>query len=124
MADGFYDWGKTDGRKQPYFVTLKNNQPFGFAGLWERWEKGAEPIESCTILTTDANELMKPIHERMPVIIPPEQYDLWLDPKTQDTEKLEAVLRPYPTNDMIAYPVSSLVNSPQNDVAKRVEPLC
>ena len=64
LADGFYEWQRANGRKQPYFVGLRGDRPFGLAGLWERWEKGGEPVESCTILTTDANELMRPIHER------------------------------------------------------------
>jgi putative SOS response-associated peptidase YedK len=95
VADGFYEWQKINGRKHPYFVGLQSDRPFGLAGLWERWEKHGEPVESCTILTTEANELMLPIHERMPVIIPPEQYGLWLDPRCQDTEKLAKLLRPY-----------------------------
>ena len=78
LADGFYEWQRTSGRKQPYFVGLQSDRPFGLAGLWERWEKHGQPVESCTILTTDANELMQPIHERMPVILPPDAYDLWL----------------------------------------------
>jgi len=89
--------------------------------LWERWEKGGEPVESCTILTTDANELMQPIHERMPVILPPDQYDLWLDPRCQDSEKLAKLLRPFPSEEMLAYPVSTLVNNPNNDVPQCVE---
>ncbi len=91
------------------------------AGLWERWEKGGEPVESCTILTTDANELMKPIHERMPVIISPGKYGLWLDPRCQDTDKLAKLLRPYPSQDMLAYRVSPVVNNPKNDVPQCVE---
>jgi putative SOS response-associated peptidase YedK len=122
VADGFYEWQRTDGRKQPYYVRLKNDHPFGIAGLWERWEKGEKPIESCTILTTDANALMKPIHERMPVIIPPDQYDLWLDPVCQDAEKLEGLLRPF-AGEMIVNQVSTLVNNPKNDMAKCIEPL-
>ena len=89
VADGFYEWQPANGRKQPFFVGLQGDRPFGLAGLWERWEKGGEPVESCTILTTDANELMQPTHERMPVIIPPEKYRLWLDPRCQDTEGLD-----------------------------------
>jgi putative SOS response-associated peptidase YedK len=81
VADGFYEWRRTTGRKQPYFVGLQGDRPFGLAGLWERWDKHGGPVESCTILTTDANELMRPIQERMPVILPPDQYDLWLDPR-------------------------------------------
>ena len=121
VADGFYEWQRTNGHKQPYFVGLRSDRPFGLAGLWERWEKGSEPVESCTILTTDANELMQPIHERMPVILPPDQYALWLDPRCQDTEKLAELLRPYPSKDMVAYRVSTLVNNPENDVPKCVE---
>jgi putative SOS response-associated peptidase YedK len=121
VADGFYEWQRTNGRKQPYFVGLQSDRPFGMAGLWERWEKGGEPVESCTILTTDANELMKPIHERMPVILPPDLYDLWLDARCQDTEKLATLLRPYPSQDMTAYRVSTVVNNPKNDVPQCVE---
>jgi putative SOS response-associated peptidase YedK len=73
-------------------------------------------VESCTILTTDANDLMKPIHERMPVLVPPEENGLWLDPRCQDTEKLAKLLRPFPSEGMLAYPVSTLANNPRNDV--------
>ncbi len=121
VADGFYEWRRTDGRKQPYFVGLQSDRPFGLAGPWERWEKGGEPVESCTILTTDANELMRPIHERMPVILPPDQYGLWLDPRCQDTDKLAKLLRPYPSKDMLAYRVSTVVNDPRNDMPQCVK---
>jgi putative SOS response-associated peptidase YedK len=121
VADGFYEWRRTNGRKQPYFVGLKNDHPSGMAGLWERWEKSGEPVESCTILTTDANELMQSIHERMPVIVPPDQYGLWLDPQCQDSVKLAKLLRPCSSMDMIAYRVSTLVNNPKNDVPQCVE---
>jgi putative SOS response-associated peptidase YedK len=121
VADGFYEWQKINGRKQPYFVGLQSDRPFGLAGLWERWEKGSEPVESCTILTTDANELMQSIHARMPVIVPPEQYGLWLDPRCQDSEKLAKLLRPYPSTHMLAYRVSTLVNNSKNDVPQCVE---
>jgi putative SOS response-associated peptidase YedK len=120
VADGFYEWQRTNGRKQPYFVGFKNDRPFGMAGLWERWEKGDEPVESCTILTTDANDLMKPIHKRMPVIISPDQHDLWLDPR-QDTEKLANLLRPFPAKDMLAYRVSTVVNNPNNERVECIE---
>jgi putative SOS response-associated peptidase YedK len=123
VADGFFEWRQADGRKQPYFVGLKNDRPFGLAGLWERWEKHGEPVESYTVLTTDANELMRPIHERMPVILPPEQYGLWLDPGCHDTAKLAKLLLPYPSTPMLAYRVSTLVNDPGNDVPQCVEAL-
>jgi putative SOS response-associated peptidase YedK len=93
-------------------VGFKNDHPFGMAGLLERWEKGDEPVESCTILTTDANALMQPIHERMPVIIPADQYGLWLDARYEEAEKLAKLLRPCSPKDMVAYPVSTLVNNP------------
>jgi len=121
VADGFYEWQQTNGHKQPYFIGLQSQRPFGITGLWERWEKGEEPVESCTILTTDANELMQPIHERMPVILPPDQYDLWLDPRCQDSEKLAKLLQPFPAGRMLAYRVSTLVNNPKNDVPQCVE---
>ena len=123
VADGFYEWQKTDGKKQPYFIQMKDHRPFGMAGLWERWDKQGEPIESCTILTTDANELMMPIHERMPVIIPPDQFDLWLDPGVHDEKKLSGLLRPFDSKTMTAYPISTKVNNPTNDVAACIEPL-
>jgi putative SOS response-associated peptidase YedK len=121
VADGFYEWQRADGRKQPYFVGLRGDRPFGLAGLWERWEKGGEPVESCTILTTQANGLMRPIHERMPVIVPPDRYGLWLDPRCHDTAMLESLLRPFPAEGMLAYRVSALVNNTRNDVPRCVE---
>jgi putative SOS response-associated peptidase YedK len=123
LADGFYEWQRTDGRKQPYYVRRLDGRPFGLAGLWERWEKGDEPVETCTILTTDANELMQSIHERMPVIIPPEQYGVWLDPRFPDQRRLAELLRPAPSPGMKAYPVGTIVNDPQHDVPACVEPL-
>jgi putative SOS response-associated peptidase YedK len=123
VADGFYEWRKTDGKKQPYYVRLKNDQPFGLAGLWEWWDKQGEPIESCAILTTDANDLMKPIHDRMPVIIPPDKFDLWLDPAARNEKALSGMLRPFASDEMTVYPISTLVNSPKNDRAECIEPV-
>jgi hypothetical protein len=78
LTDGFYEWQKLDGRKQPYYIRRREGKPFAFAGLWDRWNKGEQPLESCTILTTDANELMRPLHDRMPVILDPADFDRWL----------------------------------------------
>lgn len=111
-ADGFYEWQKTGRRKQPYYIRLKEDRPFAFAGVWERWSKGGEPVESCAIITTDANELVRLIHDRMPVIVPPEAYDLWLSPGTTEIELVRSLLRPYPASEMVAYPVGTQVNSP------------
>jgi len=84
-ANRFYEWQARNGKKQPCYITLKSGQPFGIAGLWDRWDKQeGEPVESCTILTTDANETMMAIHERMPVVIPPESFDVWLNPAEHD----------------------------------------
>jgi putative SOS response-associated peptidase YedK len=121
VADGFYEWQQTAKGKQPYFIGLGDDRPFGMAGLWEQCDKQGGPIESCTILTTEANELVQPIHERMPVIVPADQYHLWLAPRCQDVERLGRLLRPYPSQDMRAYRVSTLVNNPRNDVPRCVE---
>jgi putative SOS response-associated peptidase YedK len=116
--DGFYDWKKLNGRKQPYYIRLQDGRPFAFTGLWERWNRGDSPIDACTILTTDANELVGSIHDRMPVIFDPADYDLWLDPDVQDAKRLE----PYRGEAMAAWPVSTLVNSPKADDPRCIEP--
>ncbi len=115
-ADGFYEWQKVGGRKQPYYITLHDGGPFAFAGLWECWEgPDHSHIESCTLLTTEPNELVRPIHNRMPVLLPPDAYELWLDAGEQDPGRLLPLLRPYPAELMRAHTVSTLVNSPRND---------
>jgi putative SOS response-associated peptidase YedK len=124
LADGFYEWQKVEGKKQPYYIRMRSREPFAFAGLWELWE-GADGsvVESCTLLTTEPNDLMRPIHNRMPVILQPKNYELWLDPGIQQPEQLQPVLLPYPSNEMVAYPVSRWVNSPDNDDPRCIEPL-
>lgn len=115
VADGFYEW-KGDGKqKQAYRIHLKNKRPFAFAGLWDRWESEEETIYSCTIITTTANELIKDLHERMPVILSKEQQQKWLDPTARNPLQLKGLLHPYPAEEMTFYAVSSLVNSPKND---------
>ena len=124
LADGFYEWHTQNGEKQPFYFRLENGEPFAFAGLWEHWEKGeGEPIESCTILTTEANELMRPIHERMPVILDSKNYEQWLDPETKKIELLQSFLQPYPSEEMTAYPVSTKVNSAKNDRPECIHPI-
>lgn len=118
VADGFFEWQKVSGRKQPHYIRLKEDRPFGFAGLWERWQREDQTIESCTIITTGPNALMQPIHDRMPVILAPEAYDLWLDPDVRSGQQLEDLLRPYPADRMQAFPVGMVVNNPRNDVAE------
>jgi putative SOS response-associated peptidase YedK len=118
-ADGFYEWQKTNSKtKIPHYIRMAKDHPFAFAGLWDRWRNGdAEPLESCTIVTTEANELMRSLHDRMPVILPEENYAQWLDPKNEDVPALQSLLRPYPPAEMTAFPISTLVNSPRNDNA-------
>jgi putative SOS response-associated peptidase YedK len=123
-ADGFYEWQKQNGWKQPFYIHLREGRPFAFAGLWEFWKgEGDVIIESCTLLTTEPNDLIRPLHSRMPVILHPQQYDLWLDPGLDAPERLRPLLRPYPFADMEAYPVSRFVNKPQNDDPRCIEPL-
>ena len=125
MADGFYEWQQKAGGKQPYHVVKKDGSPFAFAGLWEHREPpgGGEPVASCTIITTEANELVRTFHERMPVILDQEDLDLWLDPKVTDPPRVLPLLRPYPADRMKAYRVSSVVNSPRHESEECVRPL-
>lgn len=123
LADGFYEWQKQEQGKQPFYITLQEDLPFAFAGLWERNQRCGEPIESCTIITTSANELMAPIHDRMPVIIPPDRYDLWLDTAVQEIERLTPLIAPYDASQMKATPVSSRVNNPRHESPDCIAPL-
>jgi putative SOS response-associated peptidase YedK len=122
-ADGYFECQKRDGAKQPYYIHMKGGKLFAFAGLWERWALAdGEAIESCTILTTDANELTKPIHDRMPVLVDPSDYKQWLDP-AERPDVLQELLRPYPPKSMEAYPVSTFVNNVKNKGPQCVAPL-
>ena len=116
LADGFYEWQRIGGVKRPMRIILRTGEPFAFAGLWETWRNpGGERIQSCTIVTTTANELLAPIHDRMPVILPRELEGLWLDGSVDSIEPLTATLIPYGADAMDAYAVSPLVNSAAND---------
>jgi len=122
-ASGFYEWQRQGNQKQPVYVQAQHGTVFAFAGLWETWHgaDGSE-IESCTILTTEPNELMRDIHNRMPVIIEPADYSMWLDPGPNPEDALH-LLRPYPADQMIASPVSTFVNNPRNDTPECIAPL-
>ncbi len=118
FADGFYEWHLLPDSKikQPYFIRLKSQKPFAFAGLWDNWQDGEkETIRSCTILTTDANSPPKPIHQRMPVILPPDTFDLWLSPESVPPAELMPLLKPFAASLMEAYPISNAVNKVKND---------
>jgi putative SOS response-associated peptidase YedK len=121
---GFYEWKKSASGKVPHFIHLMNEEVFAVAGLHEWWpgKDGAGPIESFTIITTDANEMMRGLHDRMPVIIPRAAQEPWLDPGNERTDELRTLLVPYPSDEMRAYPVSPRVNSPTNDDAELVKP--
>jgi len=126
LADGFYEWKPSLGNKskQPILIRLKGNIPFTFAGLWEHWTApdGSE-IRSCTIITTQPNSLIESIHNRMPVILPPDSYMHWLSAEDCPASELNKLLIPYPSNEMIAYPVSKKVNSPLNDSNELITPI-
>ena len=122
-ADGFYEWQKQGSGKQPMFIRPVAERPFALAGLWEVWrDPDGSVLQTCTILTTTPNELMAPIHNRMPVIVEPEDFDLWLNPEPNPEQGLH-LLRPYPAEKMTAYPVSTTVNNPRNDVPDCIQPL-
>jgi putative SOS response-associated peptidase YedK len=116
IADGFYEWKKEGAHKVPMYIFLKSGKLFGFAGLWDTWTAPeGNKIATCTIITTSPNKLIEEIHNRMPVILPKENVDRWLDPSIQDESKVLPLLQPYPADEMDAYPVSRLVNSPKNN---------
>jgi putative SOS response-associated peptidase YedK len=120
-ADGFYEWQRLPRGKQPYYIH-RAHRLFAFAGLWEHWEGEGGAIESCTIITTDANDLMRPIHDRMPVIIDADAYPLWLGERDAPPDALAALLRARDVAGLAAYPVSPVVNSPRNDSAVCIAP--
>ena len=116
LADGFYEWTGTGKARQPMRILLTTGEPFAFAGLWETWTNPeGEMVNSCTIITTTPNDVMRPIHDRMPVILPQEHEVAWLNPKNNDSAAVREMLVPYPPDTMHAYRVSTLVNSPAND---------
>ena len=124
-ADGFYEWKSQPGTKTkaPYFIHMKDGKPFAFAGLWDEWHgPDGSPIRSCTIITTSPNVLMASIHDRMPVILRPQDYGEWLDTAPRAPGSLQHLIAAFPPDPMEAYPVSELVNSPSNDRAECIQP--
>jgi putative SOS response-associated peptidase YedK len=121
-ADGFYEWRKREGGgpKQPLLIRRRDGEPFAFAGLWEHWRGPEGEVETCTILTTEANAALAPIHDRMPVILDPASYDRWLDPAQPRAEEL---LQPCPDEWLEAFPVSTRVNNVRNDVVELIAPM-
>lgn len=125
-ADGFYEWKSQPGTKTklPYFIHMKTGETFAFAGLWDEWHAAdGSPLRTCTIITTTPNTLMASIHDRMPVILRPEDYGEWLDKNPRTPDSLQHLIQAFPADRMEAYPVSALVNSPSNDRAELVRPV-
>jgi putative SOS response-associated peptidase YedK len=122
-VDGFFEWRHEARETSPYYIRMKNDQPFALAGLWAPQNVNGQMVDSCAILTTVPNETVRVIHERMPVIVDPSDFNLWLDTEdVRDFEKIERLFRPFPAEGMEAYEVSSWVNDTQNDDARCIEP--
>ncbi|MGN8842477.1 SOS response-associated peptidase [Niallia sp. HCP3S3_B10] len=125
LADSFYEWKRTNERKIPMRIKLKNNQPFGMAGLWESWKSPeGEMVYSCSVITTQPNKLMTEIHDRMPVILKPEDEQFWLNPTNTDTNSLSKLLVPFDFEQMEAFEVSNDVNSPKNNSPSLIQQIC
>ena len=123
VADGFYEWAQQPGTKSktPMYIALENHEPFAFAGLWDSWRTASgEQLRTCTIITTEPNQLMAAIHNRMPALLLPDALNSWLNPEVQDEQELRHLLDPYPTELMVARPVSRLVNNPRYDSAELI----
>lgn len=121
-ANGFYEWKAEDGgSKRPYYIRFKDGGLFAFAGLWEQWQGREETIDSAVIITTESNPVVSPIHNRMPVILPADYYQVWLDPENDNTDYLVTLLRPYESEVMTAIAVGPRVNSPRNDDPSCIE---
>jgi putative SOS response-associated peptidase YedK len=123
LADGFYEWRRVGKARQAFFFQKIDQSAFAFAGIWDRWRNGELSIKSCALVTTTANELLSPVHDRMPVILPEKSYETWLDSRVSPIE-LKKLLEPYPSDEMKSYPVSSRVNYTDiddEDLIKRVD---
>ena len=121
LADGYYEWKAEGKAKKPFYFHLRDDRPFAFAGLWDCWNGEGVPLESCTIITTNANDLSRPIHDRMPVILSPEACTLWLDREVEDTRVLQDLLKPYPADAMESYAANPIVNSVKNNQPECLE---
>ena len=124
VADGFYEWKKDNGSKTPMYIALKNGEPFAFAGLWDIWKNpDGQQLRTCTIITTEPNELIRPIHNRMPAILRPEDEEQWLDVSHTLFSKARSLLKPYPAELMNSHDVSAIVNSAKYDNPDCVQPV-
>ena len=121
-ADGFYEWERNGKISQPYYFQMKDQAPFAFAGIWDRWKSDGDWITSCAIVTTKANELLATVHHRMPVIVPPESHDLWLNEESRSTD-LKEILMPFPASEMTSHAVSRDVNDTKTDGEHLLQPV-
>lgn len=122
-ADGFYEWQRAGRQKQPYYLTAANGGPLALAGLWEQWQRNGQAIVSCAIITTDANECVTQVHDRMPVILAPDAWPRWLDPELKEPAAVQSLLKPCPPETLVAFPVSTAVNRATYDRNDCIEPL-
>ena len=125
LADGFFEWSKpkSGGSKIPYYFTLKDHHPYAFAGLWDTWiSPEGDPIKTACILTTSPNQTVKAVHDRMPVILDPADFQIWLDPREGKPEDFQHLMKPYPAELMVSYSVSTYVNSPKNNSPQCIQP--
>lgn len=123
-ASGFFEWDHSGNARIPHYITMKDGAPFAFAGIWDSWKSPeGEPVESCSILTTASNSLVATLHDRMPVILHPTEFDLWLDRSMNDPEKLKRLYQPYPAELLQEWEVSTIVNSPSHETAETISPL-
>ncbi|WLR56799.1 SOS response-associated peptidase [Mesobacillus subterraneus] len=123
LTDGFYEWKKEGKQKQPYRFGMKSKQPFALAGLWENWKKDGKEITSCTIITTGPNQVTEKIHDRMPVILPKNKLDIWLDSSFAKPDQIKQLLVPFDADLMDAYPVSTAINSSKNEGKELIAPM-
>ena len=121
-ADGYYEWKLVNGHKLPHHICLRDGEVFAIAGLWDRWEGEGESLESCSLIVMPANEVMQSLHERMPALIAPAHYDLWLDARITDKAELMGYLNSAPSSQLVTYPISPWVNSPQHDDDRCIQP--
>ena len=122
LAEGYYEWTSTDKSRTPMFFHLKGHRPFAMAGVWDRWEKDGESLETCAIITTDANSLAAKFHHRMPVLLSLDEAEEWIDPATRTRRAVELMI-PNKEADLECYEVSRFVNSPVNDTPECIEPV-
>jgi putative SOS response-associated peptidase YedK len=124
LADGYFEWKAiTAKQKQPYYLRPTDGNPIAFAGVWETWKGEGDPVDSCAIITTDANELTRPIHDRMPVILRGADAEVWIDPHVEDPTSLAEILRPFPAEMMTCFAVGPAVGNVKNKGPQCIEPM-